>query len=169
MSGAESAKMNSSTSTLVSLNKTYIKGAVTESRSELDEVKSGDRNLMAVVTHEDGPASGMKSLGRLSLFDSIVPPVLIRDGYNKQTTSSETVTNRNGADVIPVMDNADCTSTATGVESHVDISLPIENIMEEMSIPNLLSLLGSEPETGRSHGQSIYYLTCMYVYIIPVV
>ena len=169
MSGAESVKMNSSTSTLVSLNKTYVKEAVTESRSEVDKVTFCDRNLMGVVTHKCGPVSGMKSLGRLSLCDPNFPPVLIRDGYNKETTSSETVTNRNGAGVVPVIDNADGTSTATGVESHVDISLSIENIMEETSIPILLPPLGSEPETDRSHGQSMYYLTCIYVYIIPVV
>ena len=151
------------------VNKTYVKEAVTESRSEVDKVTFCDRNLMGVVTHKCGPVSGMKSLGRLSLCDPNFPPVLIRDGYNKETTSSETVTNRNGAGVVPVIDNADGTSTATGVESHVDINLSIENIMEETSIPILLPPLGSEPETDRSHGQSMYYLTCIYVYIIPVV
>jgi hypothetical protein len=173
MSGAESAKINSSTSTLVSLNKTYDKiydkEAVTENKSEVDKVKSGDRNLMAVVTHKAGPTSGTKSLGPLSLFDPDVPPGLSGDGYNKETTTSETVTNRNGADVVPVMDNSDSTSTATRVESPVDISLSIKNIMEEMSIPNPLSPVNSEPETSRSYGQSMYYLTCNYVYIILVV
>ena len=168
MPGAESAKMNSSTSTLVSLNKTYVKEAVTENRSEVSKIKSGDRNLMAVVTHKASPTSGAKSLGPLSLFDPDVPPVLSGDGYNKETTTSEAVTNRNGADVVPVMDNADCTSTATRVESPVNISLSIKNIMEEMSIPNPLSPVNSEPETSRSHGHSMYYLTCIYVYIIPV-
>jgi hypothetical protein len=169
MSGAESAKRNSSTNTLVSLNKTCIEKAVTESRSEVDKVECGDRNLMAVVTQKPAPSSGMKSLGPLSLFDPDVPPVLSGVGYNKETTTSEAVTNRNGADVVPVMDNSDCISTATGVESLVDISLSIENIMVEMSFPNPLSPVGSEPETSRSHGQSMYYLTCIYVYLIPVV
>lgn len=168
ISGAESAKMNSSTSTLVSVNKTYVKEVVTENRSEVDKVKSRDRNLMAVVTHKAGPTSGAKSLGPLSLFDPDGPPALSGDGCNKETNTSEGVTNRNGADVVPVMDNSDGTSTATRVESPVDISLSIKNIMEEMSIPNPLSPVNSEPETSRSHGQSVYYLTCIYVYIIPV-
>jgi len=158
MSGAESAKMNSSTSASVSLNKTYDKicdkEAVTENKSEVDKVKSGDRNLMAVVTHKAGPTSGTKSLGPLSLFDPDVPPALSGEGYNKETTTSEAVTNRNGADVVPIMDNSDSTSTATRVESPVDISLSIKNIMEEMSIPNPLSPVNSEPETSRSYGQS---------------
>jgi len=217
MSGAETAKMNSSTSTLVSLNKTYVKEAVTENRSEVDKVKSSDRNLMAAVTQKAGPTSGTKSLGLLSLFDPDVPlalhgygynketttseevtnrngadvvPVMDNGtkslgllslfdpdvplalhgyGYNKETTTSEEVTNRNGADVVPVMDNSDSTSTATRVESPVDISLYIENIMEEMNFPNPLSPIDSGPETSRSHGQSMYYLICIYVFIIPVV
>ena len=169
MSGAETAKMNSSTSTLVSLNKTYVKEAVTENRSEVDKVKSSDRNLMAAVTQKAGPTSGTKSLGLLSLFDPDVPLALHGYGYNKETTTSEEVTNRNGADVVPVMDNSDSTSTATRVESPVDISLYIENIMEEMNFPNPLSPIDSGPETSRSHGQSMYYLICIYVFIIPVV
>ena len=79
------------------------------------------------------------------------------------------MTNRNGADVVPVMDSSDCTSTATRVESSMDITLFIENIMEEMRIPNRLSPIGSETETSRSHGQSMYYLTCISVYLIPFV
>jgi len=167
MSGAESAKMNSSTSPLVSLNTSYVGVSVTENRSEVDKVKSGDRNSMAVVTHKAGPTSGTKSLGPLSLFDPDVPPALSGGGYNNETTTSEAVTNRNGADVVTVMDNSDCTSTATRVESPVDISLFIENIMEEMSVPNPLSPVGSEPETSRSHGKSMYYLTCISIYLIP--
>lgn len=163
MSGTESTKMNSSTSTLVSVNKTYIEEAVTENGSEVDKVKSSDRNLMAVVTQKPGPSSGTKSRGPLSLLDPDVPTVLSGDWYNMETTTSEVVTNRNGADVVPVMDNSDCTSAATRVESPVDISLYIENIMEEMSIPNPLSPVSSEPENTRSHGQSMYYLTCIYV------
>lgn len=169
MSGAESAKMNSSTSTLVSLNNIYIEEAVTKNRNEVDKVKSSDGNLMAVVTQTADPTSGVNSLGPLSLFDPDVPPALSGDGYSKETTTSEAVTNRNGADVVPVMDNSDGTSTATRLESAVDISLYIENVMEEMSIPNPLSPLNSEPETSRSHGQSRYYLTCIYVCKIPVV
>ena len=168
MSGAESAKMNSSTSPLVSVNTPYVGVAVTENRSEVDNVKPGGRNWMADVTHKAGPTSGTKSLGPLSLFDADVPPALSGDGYN-ETTTSEAMTNRNGADVVPVMDNSDCTSTATRVESPMDITLFIENIMEEMRIPNLLSPIGSEPETSRSHGQSMYYLTCISVYLIPFV
>ena len=168
VSGAESAKMNSSTSPLVSLNTTYVGVAVTENRSEVDKMKPSDRNSMAVVTHKAGPTSGMKSLGPLSLFDPDVPPALSGDGYNKETTS-EAVTNRNGADVVPVMDNSDRTSTATRMESPVDISVFIENIMEEMRIANPLSPISSEPETSRSHDESMYYLTCISVYLIPVV
>jgi hypothetical protein len=67
--------MNSSTSLLVSLNKTYVEKAVTEDRSVVDKIKSSDRNLMAVVTQKPGPSSGTKSLGPLSLFDPDVPPV----------------------------------------------------------------------------------------------
>lgn len=166
MSGAESAKMNSSISPLISLNTSYVGVAVAENRSEVDEVKSGDRNLMAVVTHNAGPTSGTKSLGPLSLFDPDVLPALSGDGYSKEITTSEAVTNRNGADVVPVMDNSDRTSTATRVESPVDISLSIENIMEEMRIPNPLSPVSSEPEISRNHGQSMYYLTCISVYLI---
>jgi hypothetical protein len=161
--------MNSSTSTLVSLNNSYIEEAVTKNRSEVDKVKSSDRNLMAVVMQKAGPTSGMNSLGPLSLFDPDVPPALSGDRYNKETTTSEAVTNRNGADVVPVMDNSNSTSTAITLESPVDISLYIENIMGEMCIPDLLSPLNSEPETSRGHDQSMYYLTCTYVYKIPVV
>lgn len=169
MSGAESAKRNSSTSTLVSLNKTCVEKAVTENRSEVDKLKSGNRNSMAVVTQKPAPSSGTKSLGPLSLFDPDDLPVLSGAGYNKETTTNEAVTNRNGADVVPVMDNSDCTSTAARVESPVDISLSIENIMVEMSFPDPLSPVSSEPETSRSHGESMYYLACIYVYVIPVV
>jgi hypothetical protein len=166
--GAESAKMNSSTSTLLSLNKIYIEEAVTENRSEVNEVKSSDRNFMAVVTQKAGPTSGSKSLGSFSLFDPDVTPALSGDRYNRETTS-EAVTNRNGADVVPVTDNSDWTSTTTRVESPVDISLYIKNIMEEMNIPNPLSPVNSEPETSRSHDQSMYYITFIYVYKIPLV
>ena len=168
MSGAESAKMNPSTSPLVPLNTSYVGVAVTENRSEVDKVKSGGRNSMAVVTHKAGPTSGTKSLGPLSLFDPDVPLVLSGGGYN-ETTTSEAMTNRNGADVVPVMDNSDCTSTATRVESPMDIIQFIENIIGEMSIPNPLSPVSSEPETSRNHGQSMYYLTCISVYLIPFV
>jgi hypothetical protein len=159
MPGAESAKMKSSTSTLVSLNKTYVEEAVIENRSEVDNVKFSDRNLMAGVTQKAGLTSGTKSLEPLSLFDPDIPLTLIGDGYN-EATPSDAVTNRNGSDLMHIMDNSDCISTITRVESPEDMSLCIENIMEEMrSIPNPLSPVAPEPETSRSHGQSTYYLT----------
>jgi hypothetical protein len=137
---------------------------VTEKRSEVDNIKFSDTDMLAGVTQKAGLSSGPKSLGPLSLFDPGVPLTLSEDGYNNEATPSEAVTNRDVADLVHVMDNSDCTLTITRVESPGGMSLCIENIMEEMtSIPNLLSPVDPEPETSRSHGQSMYYLTCICV------
>jgi hypothetical protein len=165
MPGAESAEVNSSSNTVVSLNKTCVEEAVTENRSEVDNVKYSDRHLMRSVTQKAGQTSGVKSLEPLSLFDPDVSLTLSGAGNNEEAAASEAGIDGNGADLRCVMDNSDCTSTMTRVESPVDKSLCIKNIMEEMrSIPNPLSPL--DPETSLNGGQCMYYLTCVYVYKI---
>lgn len=154
------AKRNSCDSALASLSITSVQEVEAKKRSEVDHMDSSDGNMVDPTLVAD-PQSGMKSVSLPSLFDPDAPLTLSRAEFKEEVTTNGAVTNFSGdcGDLVSVVDNSDCKSTFTKAESPVDTIFYIQNIMEEMrNVPNLLSPLNPEPETVRSHCQSMYYL-----------
>lgn len=157
----ELAKRNSCDNALASVSVTSVQEVQAKKRSEVDHTDSGDGNMMVGPTLVANAVSGMKSMSLPSLFDPDAPLTPSRDEFKEVGTTSGAVTNFGGdcGGLVSVVDNSDCKSTFSKAESPVDTVFYIQNIMEEMrSVPNLLSPLNPEPETDRSHCQSMYYL-----------
>lgn len=157
----ELAKRNSCDSALASLSITSPQEVQAKKRSKVDHMGSSDGNMMVGPTLVTDQVSEMKSMSLPSLFDPDTPLTVSRAEFKEEATTSGAVTNFSGdcGGLVSVVDNSDCKSTFPKVESPVGTIFYIQNIMEEMrSIPNLLSPLNPEPETDRSHYQSMYYL-----------
>jgi hypothetical protein len=157
--GAELAKRNSCDSAVAS-----VEEGLTKKGSEVQHVESNHGNVMVGLTLPADPVTGMKSDSLPSLFDPDVPLTLSRAEVREKTTTKASMTDfsGDGGGTVSVVDKSGLESAFLDVESPVDMSFWIQYIMEEMtSVPNLLSPLNPEPETGRSHCPSMYYLSLL--------
>jgi hypothetical protein len=160
----ELTKRNSYHIALASQSITSVEEVLVKKRSEVNHIESSDGNVTVGPTLVADPVSGMKSVSLPSLFDPDAPLTPSGDECKEEAAPKGAMTtfSGDGGASVSDMDNFDFKSTFPNVESSVDMSFYIQNIMEEMrSVPNLLSPLNPEPETGRSHCQSMYYLSLL--------
>jgi hypothetical protein len=164
--GAELAKRNSCASALASLSVTSVEEVVVEKRSEVNCIEPNSGNVMVGLTLPADPVTGRKSDSLPSLFDPDFTITLSRAEVKEKITAKGAMTNFSGVGggSVSVVDKSDLKSAFPKVESPVDMSFDIRSIMEEMrSVPNLLSPLNPEQETGRSHCHSMYYLSFLCI------
>jgi hypothetical protein len=162
--GTELTKRNSCGSASASLSVTSVEEVVAEKRSEVNRIEPSGGNVMVGLTLPADPVTRRKSESLPSLFDPDVTLTLSRAEIKEKTTATGAMTNfsGDGGGSVSVVDKSDLKSGFPKVESPVDTSFDIQSIMEEMrSIPDLLSPLNPEPETGRSHCHSMYYLSLL--------
>jgi hypothetical protein len=162
--GTNPAKRKASTSTSVSPSRTYIQEVLGKNGSEVDHTEPSDRNMMIGPALEAHPSSGTSGVGLPSLFDPDIPLTPSTVALKENTSTIVAETNWDGDGLVSVMNNSDCKSSLTEVESPIDRSLDIENIVEEMrSLPKLLSPMTPVPGTFRSYDESMYiYLAFVY-------